>query len=395
MVRVRRSDGRDDGGVLVITLILTVVLAVVVVALASYVTAALRTSDVASERTESRADASAVLNWAIEEFAKKQLTPEDDCGEAPSFATIGGVPAELSGNGSTTTLECRQTTPVNSNAAVHLRAVSTGEQIRTVEATVLVPLYSHGAQVADWRVDIPIQVPDYSATTTTVPGPTTSVAPPNQEPTATDTTWTLLASDTSSQSVIASDPDGSVASVVFDAPLPTNVTLSAPTGPTSFDVTTDATTGTFTVPFRVLDDLGLSSAQATLTIVVDTTTPSTTEPPPTTTTLAPNLNCTFTITSAAADQKSGIAQLRITNSGGETIGWEATIGWPRQWDASWPAALGVTTVNIPPNSQEKVVVGGDTIGESEEIDYSIALTWRGGDPKIVLNAVRPCAASLP
>ena len=46
-------------------------MAVIVLALAEYVTVGLKTSDVTNERSETNADASSAMSWAIEQFAKK------------------------------------------------------------------------------------------------------------------------------------------------------------------------------------------------------------------------------------------------------------------------------------------------------------------------------------
>ena len=66
----RRPD-RDEGAILVLTLLLTVVLAVIVLALATYAATTLRSSDVTNGRTESNAAASAGLDWTIEQLAEK------------------------------------------------------------------------------------------------------------------------------------------------------------------------------------------------------------------------------------------------------------------------------------------------------------------------------------
>lgn len=390
MVNNGRRSTTDRGSVLVITLVLSVILAVLVLALANFVTVGLRTSDVASERTESNADASAVMSWAVEQFAKKQLTPGGDCGEAPTYVTIPTVPASLSVNGSTTTLECAQTNPITGESAVHLIARSTGVQARVVEATVLVPLYSHGARVADWRVDIPIDVPEYVTTTTVVA--TTSTLPPNQAPVAQATNWTLNDGSTSLQSVVASDPDGSVSTVnIAPAQIPTGWSINHVSGST-VEVTVPAgATGSETIVYTVTDDGGLESASATITVNLTTSpTTTTTTPAP----LPPSLTCVFRVTSADGDQKAGIGSLSVTNSGGEAIGWEARISWPN-WSASWPVGLSVTTVNVPPNGTQRVVVGPDTIAQGATVNYSVALTWDGGNPKIVLDSTRSCSALAP
>jgi Tfp pilus assembly protein PilX len=184
MVTRRRPD---DGSVLILTLIFTAVLSLVVLALAEYATVGLRTSGAATMRTETTADASSAVHWAIERFAKKELTPDVDCDEAPAYLPIT-VPPGLLTAGVTVDLTCAETTPMTGEPVIHLIAVThSGPSTRTVEATVEVPSYLHGARVADWRVDIPIAVPPLVTTTTTAAtAPTTpSTAPPTTAPPST------------------------------------------------------------------------------------------------------------------------------------------------------------------------------------------------------------------
>ncbi len=146
MVTRRQRGPQDRGGVLILTMVLVITMAVVVIALAQYVSVGLRTSGVASERTDTNADSSNVMHWAIEQFARRSSSaPTTTAVTWPTYLPIT-VPVGLVGNGSMTTLTCAQTNPINGEPVVHLIARSTGDQTRVVEATVEIPQYSHGAR---------------------------------------------------------------------------------------------------------------------------------------------------------------------------------------------------------------------------------------------------------
>lgn len=173
-----RRKEHDRGSVLIITLVLVVILSVVVLAIASYSTTAVKTSPVASRRTDTNADASAALQWAIERFSSKHIRPNEcDPGPVPLPLDItDGTWSNVVSNGSAVTISCEQTQDL-SEEAVHLVAVATDASgvRRTVEALIEVPVYEHGARIADWRVDLEIDPNPYVTTTTVVIASTTTV----------------------------------------------------------------------------------------------------------------------------------------------------------------------------------------------------------------------------
>jgi hypothetical protein len=219
MVTHRRGD---DGSVLVLTLIFTVVLAFVVLALAEYAGTGLRTSRVATMRTETTADASSAVSWAIERFAKKELTPDGACFEAPSYKEIP-LPGGLLSVGVTVELRCAETTPMTGEPVIHLIAEThSGPSTRTVEATVEVPSYLHGARVADWRVDLPIAVPPLATTTTVAATTTTTSTTTTTTTTApTTTTTTTDPSSTETSTTTSSTTTSSTTTTTTLAPRPT------------------------------------------------------------------------------------------------------------------------------------------------------------------------------
>lgn len=392
MVTVRSSRrDRDDGGVLILTLILVFVMATIVAALATYVATGLRTSEVASTRAESNADAASVVNWAIEQFAKKQLRPDDHCADAPAYSTIT-VPVGLIGvNGSNTTLECAQTNPITGEPVVHLIATSVSSQTRVVEATVEVPRYTHGARVADWRVDIPIAVPEFVTTTTGPPAVTTTVLPGNLPPTANATTWTVNPSTTSTLMLDATDSDGTISAVTITS-LPSGWSYSS-TG-NFVDLMVDGTLGTQTMTYTVTDDDGAVSGTATLTVVVDDTATTTTTVVPTTTTLAPNPDCSFLVTVNTSGGNSGNGILTITNVGGGAFtGWTVNISqlsstrpWAFTWDSAVSATIGSSVVTVS---------GTQTIGQNETFNVGAALQQPSGNPKIAAGQTLGCSVVSP
>jgi hypothetical protein len=371
-------------------LILVVVMSAIVVALASYVTVGLRTSDVASGRTESNADSANVMNWAIEQFAKKQLRPDDSCGDAPTYLTIP-VPIGLLLNGSTTTLVCAQTNPIAGEPIVHLVATSTGVQTRVVEATIEVPRYTHGARVADWRVDIPIAVPAYVTTTTGPPAVTTTTVLGNVPPTANATAWTVNPSTTTTLMLNAADSDGYI-DVVSISGLPTG--WSYTWSGNFVNLTVDGTEGIFNLTYTVTDDDGADSTPpAPLTVEVSASATTTTTIAPTTTTLAPNLDCVFEVTTNANGGNSGSGTLSLTNTGGPLSGWtveltqlDSTKPWAFTWDVAVSATVGPSLVTVS---------GAQTIGANETFNVNAALQQTNGQPKIDAGQTLTCTVVSP
>lgn len=388
---------RDDGGVLVLTLILVTVMAVIVIALAQYVTVALATSDVASERTETNADAASAMNWAIEEFAKKQLRPDDSCGAAPAYAEIS-VPSGLATNGTALTLECAQTTPITGEPVVHLVATSAGAQERVIEATVEVPRYSHGARVSDWRVDIPIAVPDL-VTTTTIGTTTTTVAPgPNAAPSASDMSMSVDLDAPFVVTLPAVDPDADPLTV-------SNLTASGTeldvTHVAGLDVSVTAVStggaalgGSYTFTYTVDDGEPLTSNAATVTVVVNDPTggPTTTSVVPTTT-VPPLPECSFVVTSAHQNGKSGRGTLTVSNSGSDFTGWQIRL---TQVSASypWQFTWGDPGLTVNGGSPHVTVAGSQTV--TQAAPYTVAadlVQSNNGAPasaKIDVNDVLTC-----
>lgn len=141
---------RDDGTILILSLILTVVLAVIVIAIAGFVTVGLKTSRVTDHRNETNADGAAVITWAMEEF-RAGTFDLTSCGPNPGLDIP--VPGVIAVNGATTTLRCETTTAAGSFPIVYLRATaSDGGTTRSVEA---VAQFAPGVAVRtlDWRVD--------------------------------------------------------------------------------------------------------------------------------------------------------------------------------------------------------------------------------------------------
>lgn len=144
-----RTRTRDEGAILVLTLILSVVLAVVVVAIASFVTVGLRASEATDHRNETNADGAAAVTWAMESFRDTSLDLSD-CGN-PAVDII--VPAEIRINGSAVTLKCETSIAGGTFPVVYLRArADNGSTVRIVEA---VAQYSanEAVRALDWRVD--------------------------------------------------------------------------------------------------------------------------------------------------------------------------------------------------------------------------------------------------
>ncbi|MEQ8436298.1 MAG: hypothetical protein RIB65_02330 [Ilumatobacter fluminis] len=141
---------RDRGAVLVLTLLLTIVLAAIVLALATYAATGLRTSKVTAERTESNADASSAMTWAIEQFAKKQIKPEDSTCDDP---LVGFEPPSGFVVGSTVTLACERA-PLSdgNNPQVVLRSVAETADgtSRSIEVLLEVPAAQYTTQVNSW-----------------------------------------------------------------------------------------------------------------------------------------------------------------------------------------------------------------------------------------------------
>lgn len=391
------SRRRDDGSVLVLTLVLVMVMAVIVMALARYVTVGLKTSDVASERTETNADASNVMNWAIEEFAKKQLQPDDDCGAAPDYLPIT-VPGGLASNGSTTTLECAQTNPITGEPVVHLVAASNGMQTRVVEATIEVPRYSHGARVSDWRVDIAIDVPDYVTTTTTAPSATTSTtaAPAgNTAPTANPTVW-VVNEGTSAQHLDATDGDGTIVSAVIDS-LPAGWSATNPAG-TQIELTASGV-GDYSLSYTVTDDDG-ATATNTLDVEVttSTTTTTTSTTTTTTTTVPPMPACSFIVTNAHQNGKSGSGSLTVSNGGSDFTGWQIRLT-QKSTSYPWQFTWGDPGLTVTSGTPYVTVAGSQTVTQTSPftVTANVAQTDNGAPAaaKISVNDSLTCDVLSP
>lgn len=329
----------DRGGVLILTLLLTTILALVVIALAQYASTGLKTSDVASLRTETNFDAASAASWAIEELAKKQLDPDADCAPAPSTSVVP-VPAGLVPNGYTVSLTCAQTTPIAGEPVVHLiSTVTDGAGVRRfVETTVEVPRYTHGARIADWRVDIPIDVPNY--VTTTIGGTTTTLAPGNSPPVAGDVGLTLEIGAPFVLTLPASDPDAPPLPAYLSHTPPAAGLNVTPPVPPSLDMTLDAPTGVdgqiFTFTYTVEDAQGATDT-GTINVTLSSAGPSGTT---TTTTLAPNPQCSFEIKSVSNGGNKGYGTLALSNPGGGAFtGWHVTVsrsnGLTGPWSFSW------------------------------------------------------------
>ncbi len=397
---VNRPNRRcDQGSILVLTLVLVVVMSVIVIAMSQYVTVGNRTSGVASERTNTNADSANVMQWAIEQFAKKQLAPDVDCGAAPVHVPID-VSSNLQLNGSTTTLTCAQTNPINGEPVVHLIARSTGDQTRVVEATVEIPQYSHGARVADWRVDIPIAVPPYTTTTTT--SSTTTTAPSlNTAPYAADISINVGLDDSAfTFSLQVTDAEGDPMTISNLSPSGPEITVSNAGG---IDVSVAATSvggaiagASYAFTYTVDDDEPLTSNVGNVTVFVDATptSTSTSTTSTTTTTLAPNASCTFVITSAQSGGSSGIGVLEVANSGGDFTGWQVQLTQKdptKPWQFTW--GPGVTAVV---GNQYVDVAGAQTITQTSPFSESAQLAFAfPGQPKIVVNDTLACAVISP
>lgn len=145
---------RDEGVVLVLTLLLTVVLATVVLALATYAMSGVSTSRVTTERTESNAAATSALTWTIEEFAKKQLVPENTstCDSTPVTVAV----PEAIVTDATVLLTCTtDAVSDGNNPQIRLvaEAVTTDGTHRTIEVLLEVPAAAYTTQVNAWIVD--------------------------------------------------------------------------------------------------------------------------------------------------------------------------------------------------------------------------------------------------
>jgi hypothetical protein len=384
--------------VLVLTLILVTVMAVVVIALAQYVTVALTTSDVASERTETNADAASAMNWAIEQFAKKQLRPDDSCGAAPSYLSIA-VPSGLASNGTAVTLECRQTNPITGEPVVHLVAMSTGVQERMIQATIEVPRYSHGARISDWRVDIPIAVPDL-VTTTTSSTTTTTVAPgPNTAPSAADMSMSVDLDAPFVVTLPAVDAESDPLSV-------SNLTVGGTeldvTHVSGLDVTVTAVStggavlgGTYTFSYTVDDTEPSTSNAATVTVIVNDPTggPTTTSTVPTTT-VPPMPSCTFVVTSAHQNGKSGRGTLTVSNSGSDFTGWQIRLDQESS-SSPWQFTWGDPSLTVTSTSSDVTVAGSQIITQTTPYTVSADLTQSKGSGTIHVNDVLNCQVLAP
>lgn len=159
----KRSDraSRDHGTILVLTLVLTIVLSLVVLALASYATTGLKTSEVTTKRTESNSVASAGLAWYIEELAANRINPEDDadiyCDDPPGLMTA--VPPQvLPSNGLKVEITCTllpEIDFIDNHPTVQLNAVgqTTDGTQRTIDVIAQVARDPHTVQIYTWTAD--------------------------------------------------------------------------------------------------------------------------------------------------------------------------------------------------------------------------------------------------
>ena len=149
----RPGRRRDEGAILVLTLLLTIVLASIVLAIATYAATGLRTSKVTTERTESNAAARSALTWVIEEFAKKQLAPDDPatCGTSPTTIPL---PAGLVDTGAVTVTCTTATASSRNNPQVLLesRATTAAGTARSIDVLLEVPAAQYTTQVNSWVV---------------------------------------------------------------------------------------------------------------------------------------------------------------------------------------------------------------------------------------------------
>lgn len=145
-----RHPERDRGTVLILTLLLTVVLAVVVIALATYVSVGLRTSDTTDLRSETNADGAAAITWAMEEFRTAGLQATD-CDSAGTTLTVPGV---VAANGSTVAVICTSDAPIGSFPVVTLEATATKDGVsRQVKAVAQFSAAQAAVRTLDWSVD--------------------------------------------------------------------------------------------------------------------------------------------------------------------------------------------------------------------------------------------------
>jgi Tfp pilus assembly protein PilX len=142
------DDERDDGSVLIITLILTIVFASIAMALASYAVAGVRTSKVTTERTAAGAAATAGLYWMIEELTHKHVLPCDGTNPPPP-----SVPANVAPNAASVTVTCTYLGTHGAHPAIRLSATATTTVGHTasVDAYVQVPNDTYTARVYRWE----------------------------------------------------------------------------------------------------------------------------------------------------------------------------------------------------------------------------------------------------
>lgn len=145
----------DRGTVLILTLILTVVLALIVLALATYATTGLATSEVTDGRNESNAVVSAGLTWYLEELSREDvLRPDDplDCSMPAPPPTA--VPAGILPAGAKVEVSCTTVAEVGNHPTVELLGVATTANgtTRTVKVVAQVPRDQNTVQVRSWDV---------------------------------------------------------------------------------------------------------------------------------------------------------------------------------------------------------------------------------------------------
>jgi Tfp pilus assembly protein PilX len=139
---------RDDGSVLILTLVLSVVLSLVVIGLATFAATGLATSDVTTERNAVVASATAAVQYEIEELAHKRSEP---CSDADTQIPLPGA---LAINDASLTLWCRPAGWFDGHPAAVLEATASNPQTSvTVSALVEVPRGKWRADVVGWSVD--------------------------------------------------------------------------------------------------------------------------------------------------------------------------------------------------------------------------------------------------
>jgi hypothetical protein len=277
--------------------------------------------------------------------------------------------------------------------------MSTGVQERMIQATIEVPRYSHGARISDWRVDIPIAVPDL-ITTTTSSTTTTTVAPgPNTAPSAADMSMSVDLDAPFVVTLPAVDPESDPLTVSNLTPGGTELDVTHVSG---LDVTVTAVStggavlgGTYTFSYTVDDTEPSTSNQATVTVIVNDPTggPTTTSTVPTTT-VPPMPSCTFVVTSAHQNGKSGRGTLTVSNSGSDFTGWQIRLDQESS-SSPWQFTWGDPSLTVTSTSSDVTVAGSQTITQTTPYTVSADLTQSKGSGTIHINDVLNCQVLSP